>query len=100
MGATHDTNDEICSPPEGYIMNEAYRIFGTNNFQWSNCSIEQFQEFFQANESECLFVTSGINEGNAMPRILPGTLQSLDDQCQRVCGGQAYKVSNELKKKN
>lgn len=97
LGVSHDNDDdngedETCSPLVGYIMNESYRFFGLNNFDWSKCSVRQFQTFFKSNDSKCLYETSMTNPGDDLPRILPGTLQSLNDQCKKVCGGNVFKV--------
>ena len=56
-------------------------------FRWSSCSIEQFKHFLNGETATCLY--NYPHENQLLPRVLPGTMLSLDEQCKRDRGTNA-----------
>ena len=60
-------------------------------FRWSSCSTEQFKHFLNGETSTCLY--NYPHENQLLPRVLPGTMLTLDEQCKRDRGTNACFVS-------
>lgn len=81
-------------------------------FRWSSCSVEQFKHFLKYDMS-CTYLCGHCSltltlfcsgetatclynfphENQLLPRVLPGSMLSLDDQCKRDRGTNACFVS-------
>ncbi|KAG5323420.1 VMP03 metalloproteinase, partial [Pseudoatta argentina] len=89
IGARHDGNPKgarDCPANDGFIMTSGLML-DENGFEWSPCTINAFYNFINQDRAKCLY-----NEpimGESVTRILPGTLMSLDDQCNKVFGTAA-----------
>lgn len=89
IGARHDGSPisaSDCPATDGYIMTGGLML-SENGFQWSTCSINAFYKFINEPRAKCLY-----NEpiyGEQVPRVLPGKLLSLDEQCKNVLGTPA-----------
>ncbi|KAK0181526.1 hypothetical protein PV327_003803 [Microctonus hyperodae] len=66
-----------CNWGDGYLMSS--NRFSENAFKWSNCSTECFKFFLQQPSAKCLY--NKPKPDTALPKILPGKLLSLDEQC-------------------
>ncbi|XP_012224732.1 A disintegrin and metalloproteinase with thrombospondin motifs like [Linepithema humile] len=89
IGARHDGNPNTaaeCPPSGGYIMTTGLAL-GENGFKWSKCSINAFYKFLNEPRAKCLY--NEPKDGEQVPRILPGKLLSLDEQCKNVMGTKA-----------
>lgn len=95
LGAVHDGSPapkylggpgaENCKWDDGYIMSDLR--YTENGFQWSPCSIASFQYFLNSDIATCLY--NPPHENDPLPRVLPGKLLSLDDQCRKDGGTHA-----------
>lgn len=56
-------------------------------FRWSSCSVEQFKHFLNGETATCLY--NYPHENQLLPRVLPGTMLTLDEQCKRDRGTNA-----------
>lgn len=120
MGVPHDGLLETLDCPgwHGYLMSSALN-HGRNSFQWSNCSLQHLYTFLRylirqrllnsivtvkvtklceifsslnsAPEATCLQNQPRIDK--ALPRLLPGRILTLDEQCEKVQGTRACDVS-------
>ncbi|XP_014204940.2 venom metalloproteinase 3-like [Copidosoma floridanum] len=92
FGAPHDgykeANKLLC-PSYGYIMSRSL-TFNENLFIWSHCSAEYLKEFIHSPKAECLF--NEPHAGSIAPRILPGRILSLHEQCKRIGASHACNV--------
>ncbi|KAG8041763.1 hypothetical protein G9C98_007067 [Cotesia typhae] len=88
VGVPHDGTEEAsdCSGFDGYIMTSTV-TFGENSFHWSKCSKRLMAEFFAMSDASCLF--DQPRRSKLIPHMLPGKIQSLDQQCQKVYGTKA-----------
>ncbi|KAH0539372.1 hypothetical protein KQX54_004394 [Cotesia glomerata] len=66
-----------CKWEDGYLMSS--NRFDKKAFTWSKCTKECFKHFLQLPIAKCLFNKPTMNR--ELPKILPGTLLSLDEQC-------------------
>ncbi|XP_011305153.1 venom metalloproteinase 3-like isoform X2 [Fopius arisanus] len=66
-----------CNWQDGYLMSS--QRFGSNAFKWSDCSLECFKFFLKQPGAKCLYNKPKFDAD--FPRILPGSLLSLDQQC-------------------
>ncbi|XP_067140080.1 A disintegrin and metalloproteinase with thrombospondin motifs like [Centruroides vittatus] len=78
-GATH------CPWEDGFIMSDLRHT--ERGFRWSSCSIEQFKHFLNGETASCLY--NFPHENDLLPRVLPGTMFTLDEQCKRDRGTTA-----------
>lgn len=95
LGAVHDGSPPTlrlggpgalnCKWEDGYIMSDIRQ--SDKGFRWSPCSILSFQYFLNSDHAVCLY--DSPHEDELWPRILPGKLLSLDDQCIRDRGTRA-----------
>uniref|UniRef100_T1JDM1 Peptidase M12B domain-containing protein n=1 Tax=Strigamia maritima TaxID=126957 RepID=T1JDM1_STRMM len=95
LGAVHDGSPapnylggpgaEHCRWEDGYIMSDLRHT--ERGFQWSICSIQQFQHFLNSDTATCLH--NMPHEDEELPRILPGRMLSLDAQCRKDRGTSA-----------
>ncbi|XP_026831024.1 A disintegrin and metalloproteinase with thrombospondin motifs 1 [Ooceraea biroi] len=89
IGARHDGNPNgagDCPAHEGFIMTGGLMLH-ENGFEWSTCSIDAFYKFINEDRAKCLY-----NEplyGDQLPRVLPGKLLSLNEQCKMTSGTPA-----------
>ncbi|XP_043278159.1 A disintegrin and metalloproteinase with thrombospondin motifs 1-like [Venturia canescens] len=88
MGVSHDGFEEAESCPGfgGFIMS-SFLHAGENSFVWSECSLRNLHAFLSSDEATCL-----LNEppsSLALPRLLPGKLLTLDQQCEQMSGTRA-----------
>lgn len=91
IGARHDGNSKDaaeCEPHDGFIMTNGL-LLHDNGFEWSTCSIDAFYQFLNEDRAKCLYNVPILDE--QVPRILPGKLMSLDEQCKQVQGTPACK---------
>ena len=87
----------FCEPPsaarcaweDGFIMSDLRHT--ERGFRWSSCSTEQFKHFLNGETSTCLY--NYPHENQLLPRVLPGTMLTLDEQCKRDRGTNACFVS-------
>ncbi|XP_044575426.1 venom metalloproteinase 3-like [Cotesia glomerata] len=88
VGVPHDGTEEAsdCSGFDGYIMTPTV-TFGRNSFHWSKCSKRLMEEFFAMSDASCLF--DQPRKSQQIPLMLPGKIQTLDQQCQKVYGTKA-----------
>ncbi|XP_015117683.1 A disintegrin and metalloproteinase with thrombospondin motifs 12 [Diachasma alloeum] len=89
LGVPHDEGE--CASGR-YIMTPQIQ-HSENSFLWSDCSKEAFREFFSSEDGTCL-----LNEPKAVRkamRILPGTVQSLDQQCEKIYGRGVTKACQD-----
>ncbi|XP_014232382.1 A disintegrin and metalloproteinase with thrombospondin motifs 15-like [Trichogramma pretiosum] len=96
LGIPHDGHEQpdktFCPEAEGYIMT-GMMLLTNNIFKWSQCSMEHFQDFFDSPRSECVFDRPA---GVALPRVLPGKILSLDEQCDRISGTYACEKNESV----
>ncbi|CAG5099735.1 Similar to Adamts16: A disintegrin and metalloproteinase with thrombospondin motifs 16 (Mus musculus) [Cotesia congregata] len=87
-GVPHDGTEEAsdCSGLDGYIMTPTV-TFGHNSFHWSKCSKKLMDDFFAMSDASCLF--DQPRRSKQIPLMLPGKIQTLDQQCQKVYGTKA-----------
>ncbi|KAF7488255.1 A disintegrin and metalloproteinase with thrombospondin motifs 8 [Sarcoptes scabiei] len=78
-GATH------CPWEDGFIMSDLRHT--ERGFRWSSCSVEQFKHFLNGETATCLY--NFPHENQLLPRVLPGSMLSLDEQCKRDRGTNA-----------
>ncbi|RWS17879.1 A disintegrin and metalloproteinase with thrombospondin motifs 1-like protein [Dinothrombium tinctorium] len=74
-----------CPWEDGFIMSDLRHT--ERGFRWSSCSIEQFKHFLNGETATCLY--NYPHENQLLPRVLPGTMLSLDEQCKRDRGTNA-----------
>ncbi|GIY63982.1 a disintegrin and metalloproteinase with thrombospondin motifs 1 [Caerostris extrusa] len=74
-----------CPWDDGYIMSDLRHT--DRGFQWSRCSLEQFRHFLSGETASCLF--NYPDDNKLLERELPGTMLTLDEQCERDRGTQA-----------
>ncbi|KAH0954743.1 hypothetical protein HN011_007969 [Eciton burchellii] len=89
IGARHDGDSNgaaDCPPQEGFIMTGGLMLH-ENGFEWSVCSINAFYKFINEDRAKCLYDEPVSDE--QVPRILPGKLMSLDEQCKMATGAPA-----------
>ncbi|XP_034943889.1 uncharacterized protein [Chelonus insularis] len=88
LGVPHDGTEDTftCSGYEGFIMTGTV-TFGRNSFFWSDCSKKAFLDFFNSEDAACLF--NKPKESPPLPRLLPGQIATLDEQCSKVFGTRA-----------
>ncbi|XP_051174425.1 venom metalloproteinase 2-like [Leptopilina boulardi] len=92
MGAEHDNmkeGPEACNWDKGYIM--SYDGKDVNKLRFSPCSQEELRSFINDEKRNCLYNSPPVDK--PLPKILPGTYLSLDDQCMAMsntksCGEQ------------
>ncbi|XP_018019563.1 uncharacterized protein LOC108676018 isoform X2 [Hyalella azteca] len=95
LGAVHDgapppsylggPGAKHCRWEDGYIMSDLRHT--EKGFRWSRCSVEQFHHFLNGDTATCLYNLP--HEDESLPRILPGKLLSLDQQCRKDRGTSA-----------
>ncbi|XP_046412355.1 A disintegrin and metalloproteinase with thrombospondin motifs 8 isoform X2 [Neodiprion fabricii] len=95
LGAVHDGSPppsylggpgaEKCRWEDGYIMSDLRHT--EKGFKWSHCSVSSFHHFLNGDTATCLF--NAPHEDEALPRVLPGKLLSLDAQCRKDRGTSA-----------
>ncbi|XP_034943935.1 venom metalloproteinase 3 isoform X1 [Chelonus insularis] len=95
LGAVHDGSPppsylggpgaEKCRWEDGYIMSDLRHT--EKGFKWSHCSISSFHHFLNGDTATCLH--NEPHEDEALPRVLPGKLLSLDAQCRKDRGTSA-----------
>ncbi|XP_055953661.1 A disintegrin and metalloproteinase with thrombospondin motifs like [Argiope bruennichi] len=74
-----------CPWEDGFIMSDLRHT--DRGFRWSKCSIEQFKHFLNGETASCLF--NYPDDNKLLERELPGTMLTLDEQCERDRGTQA-----------
>ncbi|XP_043479747.1 zinc metalloproteinase/disintegrin-like [Leptopilina heterotoma] len=93
LGAPHDEevftleerlyNSKRCPEKEGYIM--SYNRQTKNKIFFSSCSKEHIKDTLRKNYAKCVRNNPAENKKNKpLPRILPGQLMSLDEQCKNL----------------
>ncbi|XP_011303452.1 A disintegrin and metalloproteinase with thrombospondin motifs 18-like [Fopius arisanus] len=82
LGVQHDKGE--CADG-GYIMSTQLH-HSEKSFQWSNCSKKAFRKFFSTAQASCLLNKPSAIKKNKSGRVLPGKIQSLDEQCEKVFG--------------
>ncbi|XP_012266359.2 A disintegrin and metalloproteinase with thrombospondin motifs 8 isoform X1 [Athalia rosae] len=95
LGAVHDGSPppsylggpgaDKCRWEDGYIMSDLRHT--EKGFKWSHCSVSSFHHFLNGDTATCLF--NAPHEDEALPRVLPGKLLSLDAQCRKDRGTSA-----------
>ncbi|XP_067215398.1 A disintegrin and metalloproteinase with thrombospondin motifs like isoform X2 [Linepithema humile] len=95
LGAVHDGSPppsylggpgaEKCRWEDGYIMSDLRHT--EKGFKWSHCSVSSFHHFLNGDTATCLY--NAPHEDEALPRVLPGKLLSLDAQCRKDRGTSA-----------
>ncbi|KAF4522470.1 hypothetical protein B566_EDAN002554, partial [Ephemera danica] len=95
LGAVHDGSPppsylggpgaEKCRWEDGFIMSDLRHT--EKGFRWSPCSVTSFHHFLNGETATCLF--NAPHEDDALPRVLPGKLLSLDAQCRKDRGTSA-----------
>ncbi|XP_033224617.1 A disintegrin and metalloproteinase with thrombospondin motifs 8-like isoform X2 [Belonocnema kinseyi] len=95
LGAVHDGSPppsylggpgaEKCRWEDGYIMSDLRH--SEKGFKWSHCSVSSFHHFLNGDTATCLY--NAPHEDEALPRVLPGKLLSLDAQCRKDRGTSA-----------
>ncbi|XP_011305157.1 A disintegrin and metalloproteinase with thrombospondin motifs 1 [Fopius arisanus] len=95
LGAVHDGSPppsylggpgaEKCRWEDGYIMSDLRHT--EKGFKWSYCSVSSFHHFLNGDTATCLY--NAPHEDEALPRVLPGKLLSLDAQCRKDRGTSA-----------
>ncbi|XP_065352952.1 A disintegrin and metalloproteinase with thrombospondin motifs like isoform X1 [Cloeon dipterum] len=95
LGAVHDGSPppsylggpgaEKCRWEDGFIMSDLRHT--EKGFRWSSCSVASFHHFLNGDTATCLF--NAPHEDDALPRVLPGKLLSLDAQCRKDRGTSA-----------
>lgn len=95
LGAVHDGSPapkylggpgaESCKWNDGYIMSDLRHT--ENGFRWSPCSIASIQYFLNSDIALCLY--NSPHENESLPRVFPGKLLSLDEQCRKDGGTHA-----------
>ncbi|KAI0232830.1 hypothetical protein LSAT2_016875, partial [Lamellibrachia satsuma] len=94
LGALPDGYNNDCSASDNYVMSTTYTMTEAtraNSFLFSGCSVEYFKDFVSGSSDGfprvCLnnrVCSNGVS--TADEDILPGTVYSLDDQCQMFYG--------------
>ncbi|KAF8771700.1 A disintegrin and metalloproteinase with like protein [Argiope bruennichi] len=89
LGSLHDGDSQLdalsgpgaesCGFEEGFLMSYAENT--ETMFQWSECSLEQIKYFLNTEEASCL--RNEPDNKNLLGGELPGTMLSLDEQCER-----------------
>ncbi|XP_053211315.1 uncharacterized protein LOC128394963 [Panonychus citri] len=74
-----------CPWEDGFIMSDLRHT--ERGFRWSSCSVEQFKHFLNGETATCLY--NYPHENQLLPRVLPGTMLTLDEQCKRDRGTNA-----------
>ncbi|KAG8181839.1 hypothetical protein JTE90_003986 [Oedothorax gibbosus] len=74
-----------CPWEDGFIMSDLRHT--DRGFRWSKCSVEQFKHFLNGETASCLF--NYPDDNKLLDRELPGTMLTLDEQCERDRGTQA-----------
>ncbi|OTF77110.1 A disintegrin and metalloproteinase with thrombospondin motifs family protein [Euroglyphus maynei] len=74
-----------CPWEDGFIMSDLRHT--ERGFRWSTCSVEQFKHFLNGETATCLY--NFPHENQLLPRVLPGSMLSLDEQCKRDRGTNA-----------
>ncbi|XP_043479749.1 zinc metalloproteinase/disintegrin-like [Leptopilina heterotoma] len=90
LGAPHDEelksdtyNAKYCSQKEGYIMSYNYKT--KNKIFFSPCSKEYIKNTLRKEYAKCVQNNPAEYRNNRpLPRILPGQLMSLDQQCKNL----------------
>ncbi|XP_022258273.1 venom metalloproteinase 3-like, partial [Limulus polyphemus] len=67
-----------CPWEDGFIMSDLRHT--ERGFRWSRCSLSQFKHFLSGDTASCLY--NFPHENEFLPRVLPGSLLSLDEQCK------------------
>ncbi|XP_076331757.1 A disintegrin and metalloproteinase with thrombospondin motifs like [Tachypleus tridentatus] len=67
-----------CPWEDGFIMSDLRHT--ERGFRWSRCSLDQFKHFLSGDTASCLY--NFPHEKEFLPRVLPGSLLSLDEQCK------------------
>ncbi|XP_054720921.1 A disintegrin and metalloproteinase with thrombospondin motifs like [Uloborus diversus] len=78
-GASH------CPWEDGFIMSDLRHT--DRGFRWSTCSLQQFKHFLSGETASCLY--NYPDDNKLLARELPGTMLTLDEQCERDRGTQA-----------
>ncbi|XP_067215400.1 A disintegrin and metalloproteinase with thrombospondin motifs like isoform X2 [Linepithema humile] len=89
IGARHDGNPNgagDCPATDGFIMTGGLML-SENGFEWSTCSINAFYKFINEPRAKCLY--NEPTYGEQVPRVLPGKMLSLDEQCKNIFGTPA-----------
>ncbi|KAF7379233.1 hypothetical protein HZH68_017078 [Vespula germanica] len=106
LGAVHDGSPppsylggpgaEKCRWEDGYIMSDLRHT--EKGFKWSHCSVSSFHHFLNGDTATCLY--NAPHEDEALPRVLPGKLLSLDAQCRkdRVLPGKLLSLDAQCRK--
>ncbi|XP_058793271.1 A disintegrin and metalloproteinase with thrombospondin motifs like [Phymastichus coffea] len=84
LGIPHDGTDEAapCMTCESYIMAPSIFKYAVNNFRWSSCSKEIFNQVPAKRTAECL--KNIPNPGSLVQFLLPGQVLSANQLCQRT----------------
>ncbi|XP_014232746.1 A disintegrin and metalloproteinase with thrombospondin motifs 6-like isoform X1 [Trichogramma pretiosum] len=95
LGAVHDGSPppsylggpgaQKCRWEDGYIMSDLRHT--EKGFRWSSCSVQSFHHFLNGDTATCLY--NAPHEDEALPRVLPGKMLSLDAQCRKDRGTKA-----------
>uniref|UniRef100_T1J061 Peptidase M12B domain-containing protein n=1 Tax=Strigamia maritima TaxID=126957 RepID=T1J061_STRMM len=91
LGSVHDGDEpaehlpgspgaENCPFKDGYLM--SYKRGTSNNIKWSQCTVDQINWYLGTSQAQCLFTKENTKTPMKLNHILPGTLVSIDNQCQ------------------
>ncbi|XP_043278161.1 venom metalloproteinase 2-like [Venturia canescens] len=96
LGVPHDGSASLsyvggpgakdCKWEDGYLMS-SFR-HDQRALTWSICSQECFRYFLNKPQASCLY-NQPAEPKETLPRILPGKLLSVDEQCFRAIGGES-----------
>ncbi|XP_057319845.1 A disintegrin and metalloproteinase with thrombospondin motifs like [Microplitis mediator] len=91
LGIDHDGTQNTKCPESDYAIMAVSGYIGPKFFEWSNCSLDQLTEEL---ENKNLYNKIDV-QGAAVPRILPGKLTDLDEQCIRRSGNNTKAMNEE-----
>ncbi|XP_011302463.1 venom metalloproteinase 2 [Fopius arisanus] len=86
FGARHDTTE--CPHTDGFIMAGVPHL-NENSSDWSKCTVRQIQNYLETGPT-CLY--NKPHKKNILPRYLPGSIMTADQQCQKLEGTKACEV--------
>ncbi|KAF7987748.1 hypothetical protein HCN44_003611 [Aphidius gifuensis] len=90
-----ENNAEECESKDGYFMSDNINFDSPYKFEWSNCSIREFQKILRSVRTSdtwlCLFDESHEEEIDFLKAPFPGEILSLDDYCKKMT---EYKACN------
>ncbi|KAF7997649.1 hypothetical protein HCN44_006220 [Aphidius gifuensis] len=96
FGADHDEADEDgCSYWDGYIMAASPMVTDKSHY-WSNCTVKEFQKFFDTNPT-CLYNKPIVD--NNLPTLIPGKYLDANAQCTRAGYGKSCDSGKDICKK-